>query len=201
MHTGINWKPLQRVLGVLIPRHVYRYVCALYLARPSNRPINFHQTSAPPPSRNIATSRSSGVHRNFHTWPASTWVEEGIVEAAKIGSSHLQIEFDSIGSPPLHGFQPDVYTSHPLWRGGARDKVIRYYKCITRHPLFFLSRLDEENVILERFEKFRLSNEGVFFFEKRFDSRGRKRLLSTFFELFRLSFYSLCRWKFLYSLL
>lgn len=44
--------------------------------------------------------------------------------------------------------------------------MIRYYKCITRHPLFFLSRLDEENVILERFEKFRLSNEGFFSLKK-----------------------------------
>ena len=96
-HIGINWKPLQRVLGVLIPHHVYHYVCALYLPRPSNRPINFHQTSAPP-SRNIATSHSSGV-RKFHTWPASPRGKGrgGIVEAWKIGSSHLQIEFDSSG--------------------------------------------------------------------------------------------------------
>lgn len=61
-------------------------------------------------------------------------------------------------------------TSHtPSVTGGkgARDKVIRYYKCISHHPLFhsglsWLGADIEESVILGRFgmSKIRLSNEG-----------------------------------------
>lgn len=122
--------------------------CILHV-HPTNRPINFHQTSAPP-SRNIATSHSSGV-RKFHTWPASTW-RGGGEALSKIGSSHLQIEFDSSGRlTPTSGIEPDVSTSPtPSVTGGkgARDKVIRYYKCISRHPLFHsgLSWLGAENI-------------------------------------------------------
>lgn len=67
------------------------------------------------------------------------------------------------GSPPLHG--GCVHAPSPLAKGVARDKVIRCYKCISRHPLFFLSRLDEENV--NDLKNFGYLTKKGFFFEKK----------------------------------
>lgn len=82
---------------------------------PSRLPLCVHLvscTSIQPSNKLPSNAAAQSKHRDIafigcspklhHTWPASTWVEEGgggkgIVEAAKIGSSHLQIEFDSIG--------------------------------------------------------------------------------------------------------
>lgn len=128
-------------------------MCALYLARPSNQPSNklpSNERAAQSKHRDIAFIGCTKV-----PYVARIDVEGwrgGIVEAAKIGSSHLQIEFDSSGGlTPTSGIEPDVSTSPtPSVTGGkgARDKMIRYYKCISRHPLFHsdLSWLGAENI-------------------------------------------------------
>lgn len=146
-------------------------MCALYLARPSNQPSNklpSNERAAQSKHRDIAFIGCTKV-----PYVARIDVEGwrgGIVEAAKIGSSHLQIEFDSSGGlTPTSGIEPDVSTSPtPSVTGGkgARDKMIRYYKCISRHPLFHsgLSWLGREHRRkcdpLDDLEKFRLFNEG-----------------------------------------